>query len=88
MPRLSIDISAREHQELKAIAALKGLSIKDYVLSRTLATPADASELSDREALQALKALLVRRVAEVENGEVTALSAEDVGREARKRLKR
>ncbi len=36
MPRLSIDITAEEHQKLKAIAALKGQSIKEYVLNRTL----------------------------------------------------
>ena len=36
MPRLSIDITAEEHQKLKAIAALKGQSIKEYVLHRTL----------------------------------------------------
>lgn len=88
MPRLSIDISAREHQQLKAIAALKGLSIKDYVLSRTLAAPVDSSNLSDHEALQALKDLLTPRIAEVENGDMIAVTAEDIGREARKRLNR
>jgi uncharacterized protein (DUF1778 family) len=36
MPRLSIDISSEAHQQLKAMAALKGQSIKDYVLSRAL----------------------------------------------------
>ena len=34
MPRLSIDISPEQHQKLKAIAALKGQSIKEYVLNR------------------------------------------------------
>ena len=33
MPRISIDISVQEHQQLKDMAALKGLSIKDYVLA-------------------------------------------------------
>ena len=32
MPRLSINIAPEEHRKLKAIAALKGESIKDYVL--------------------------------------------------------
>jgi hypothetical protein len=36
MARLSIDITPEEHQKLKAIAALRGQSIKDYVLNRTL----------------------------------------------------
>lgn len=33
MPRLSIDITTQEHKQLKAIAALKGKSVKQYVLS-------------------------------------------------------
>ena len=42
MPRLSIDITSEEHQKLKAIAALKGQSIKDYVLKRTLGDAPEA----------------------------------------------
>ena len=36
MSRISIDVTTEEHQKLKAVAALKGLSIKEYVLERTL----------------------------------------------------
>jgi uncharacterized protein (DUF1778 family) len=32
MSRISIDVTPEEHQKLKAMAALKGKSIKDYVL--------------------------------------------------------
>ncbi|MBL4757650.1 MAG: DUF1778 domain-containing protein [Rhizobiales bacterium] len=34
MPRLSIDITTEQHQHLKAMAALSGQSIKEFVLSR------------------------------------------------------
>jgi len=34
--RLSIEVSAEQHQRLKASAALQGKSIKDYVLEKTL----------------------------------------------------
>ena len=34
--RLSIEITPEQHQKLKALAALQGKSIKDYVLERTL----------------------------------------------------
>jgi len=34
--RLSIEVSCEQHQQLKAVAALSGQSIKDYVLDRVL----------------------------------------------------
>jgi hypothetical protein len=33
MPRISIDVTDQQHQRLKAFAALRGQSIKDYVHS-------------------------------------------------------
>jgi len=36
MSRISIDVTDDEHKRLKAMAALRGKSIKDYVLERTL----------------------------------------------------
>lgn len=86
MPRLSIDISTQEHQQLKAIAALSGKSIKAYVLERTLGDAADASELSESEALASLNRLLSSRIAEARAGKVTALSPQEIGQEARRRL--
>ncbi len=88
MPRLSIDLSAQEHQQLKAMAALKGQSIKAYVLSRALVETPDPASMSDKEALQALKQLLAPRIAEAEAGAVVQATAKDIKRDARKRLKR
>ena len=51
MPRLSIDITPEEHQKLKAIAALKGESIKDYVLKRTLGDAPALDDMSEDEAV-------------------------------------
>ena len=34
--RLSIEVTPEQHQRLKAVAALRGQSIKDYVLDRVL----------------------------------------------------
>ena len=87
MPRLSIDISAREHQQLKAMAALKGQTIKDYVLSRALVDMPDPATMTDQEALQALKRLLAPRIAEAEAGQLVPATADDIKREARQRLK-
>ena len=63
MPRLSIDLSPHEHQQLKSMAALKGQTIKDYVLSRALVDMPNPATMTEEEALQALKRLLAPRVA-------------------------
>ncbi len=87
MPRLSIDLSPQEHRQLKAMAALKGQSIKDYVLSRALVDMPDPKTMTDEEALQALKQLLAPRLAEVEAGDVITATADDIKRDARVRRK-
>ena len=83
MPRLSIDLSPREHQQLKAMAALKGQSIKDYVLSRALVDMPDPATMTDEEALQALKQLLAPRIAEADSGDIVTATAEDIKRDGR-----
>ena len=86
MPRFSIEISAQEHQQLKAMAALKGQSIKEYVLSRALVDMPDPASMTDEEALAALKQLLAPRLADAEAGRTVSLTAEDTKRKARQRL--
>ena len=54
--RLSIDITPEQHQFLKAAAAMKGESIKDYVLKRTLP---DAQE---QQALKKFEEFLSPRI--------------------------
>ena len=87
MPRLSIDISTEEHRQLKAIAALNGQSIKDYVVARTLHGDEVADDTVD-EALSELKTLLENRLAEVKSGKVRMATAAQVGQMARARLDR
>jgi len=57
MSRISIDVTDDEHKKLKAVAALRGKSIKDYVLERTLGTGG-----SDDAALRELEELLDGRI--------------------------
>jgi len=57
MSRISIDVTDDEHKRLKAMAALRGKSIKDYVLERTLDT--DEMEVA---ALRELERLLDKRI--------------------------
>lgn len=81
MSRISIDVSDAQHAKLKALAALKGLSIKEFVLSRTLGE-AVADDLSE------LEALLDRRIARTDSegvstrtvGDIFGRAREDAGR--------
>jgi len=54
MSRISIDVTSEEHQKLKAMAALQGKSIKDYVIERTLGVELDKTHESDLAELEAL----------------------------------
>lgn len=66
MSRLTIDVTEQQHQALKAMAALEGKTIKQYVLERVLpeGTPAEDQALAE------LKDLLAKRVAEADRGQL------------------
>ena len=84
MPRLSIDITSEEHQKLKAIAALRGQSIKDYVLNRTLMEAPALEGMTENEAFSALAAFLEPRIDQARRGELSNKSMDEIRREARK----
>ena len=78
MPRLSIDITSEEHAKLKAIAALKGQSIKDFVLKRTLGEAPAVEDMSEEQALEALSDFLKPRVEQAQRDELSTKSFEDI----------
>lgn len=49
MSRISIDVSAEDHKRLKALAALQGVSLKDYLLRSALPSDGDKEELAELE---------------------------------------
>jgi len=55
MSRISIDVSPTEHRTLKAMAALQGKSLKDYLLEGKL-------KAGDDNALEELEVLLDERI--------------------------
>lgn len=79
MPRLSIELSADEHRRLKASAAIAGVSLRDYVLTRALADVPESDELAE------LAAFLKPRIAEARRGEVSKRSISAVAKDARKK---
>ena len=86
MPRLSIEISEKQHQRLKVMAALNGKSIKDLVLSRALGEEATKEKLSEEEALTALHAFLEARLQQVRGGKTVPGDFAAIREKARSQL--
>ena len=84
MPRISIDVSDQQHQRLKAFAALRGQSIKEYVLEQTLPPIAD-HDANEAKALHELEAFLKPRIEAAERGEVVNRSVTQIFEDARNR---
>jgi len=64
MSRISIDVTSEEHQRLKALAALRGKSIKEFVLDSTLGDTEDDEEKAMNELLALLDGRIERARAE------------------------
>lgn len=46
MTRLTIDVSGEEKQQIKALAALQGKTLKDYILDRVLPNTNETKEIN------------------------------------------
>jgi len=84
MSRLSIEVTPDQHQRLKAIAALSGMTIKDYVLERVLPPVPEQEDLSEEDALHQLETLLKPRIEAAERGEVVHVSVEQIFADVRR----
>jgi len=73
MSRLTIDMTAQQHQSLKAFAALQGKTIKQYALERLFPGDTDADQ-----AWQELKTLLNERISAGLAGQVSAKSVDEI----------
>jgi four helix bundle protein len=67
--RLSIEVTPEQHARLKAVAALRNQSIKDYVLERVLPPPPETEPQSGEEALRQLEEFLRPRIEAAGRGE-------------------
>ncbi len=76
MSRISIDVTPEEHQRLKAMAALQGKSIKEFVLASTLGGPT-ADDLAE------LEGVLRQRLRDAEARSKSTRTVGDVFRQAR-----
>ncbi|MDN5842289.1 MAG: antitoxin [Alcaligenaceae bacterium] len=70
MSRLTIDMTDQQHQNLKAMAALQGKTIKQYTLERLFP--------DDDQAWAELKTLLAERIHDGLAGKVSAKSVSEI----------
>lgn len=84
MSRVSIDVTPEEHQRLKAMAALQGKFIKEFVLASTLGVQ-DAGAEQD---LAELEAVLDQRIKESETNGVSTRTVESIFQQAREEASR
>jgi Antitoxin ParD len=82
MSRISIDVTDVQHARLKALAALKGLSIKEFVLVSTLGEDRASDDLA------ALESLLDQRLARAKSDGVSRRTVGDIFRRVRKAARR
>jgi hypothetical protein len=65
MSRISIDVTPEQHQKVKALAALEGKSIREFVLSSIL------KSIDEEAAIGELEAILDERIAKAKAGELS-----------------
>lgn len=74
MSRISIDVTEEEHRRLKALAALQGVTLKEYMLQRVLAS----REESEEKALAELGAFLHARIRRAETEGASSRSVDEI----------
>ena len=80
MSRLSIEVTPEQHQLLKAMAALQGKSIKDFILDKVL--PQQAEEPPQNYSVKQLETLLQQRLTSAYNGNYSEQSVTDIFEQA------
>ena len=83
MHRLSIEVTPEQHQRLKAVAALQGKTIKDYVLERVLPPLPEMDSMSEEEALNQLEDFLKPRIESARKGQFSPRSVDQIFEDVR-----
>lgn len=78
MSRLTIEISGQEHQEIKAMAAMQGKSLKEFVMERIF--PEQGNENEEKK-WEKLKSFLLNRIEAAESSNSTSKSMTQIAEE-------
>lgn len=72
--RISIEVTPEQHRRLKAVAALSGQSIKDYILSQSIPQEGAGPE----NPLQPLESFLQQRISQAASGGISERSVSEI----------
>lgn len=72
MSRLSIEISDQQHKKIKALASWHGMSLKNYILEKTISSTSPDSD--DAAALKELMEFLAPRIEAAKQGDLSKQS--------------
>ncbi|MEQ1788952.1 MAG: antitoxin [Rickettsiales bacterium] len=78
MGRLSIDVTEREHQQIKMLATLQGKTIRDYAIEKLLQpinAPINSEEMI---AWQEFGVLAKERIVEADNDDISNRSFDEI----------
>jgi hypothetical protein len=81
MSQISIEVTPDQHRRLKAVAALNGQSINDYILSQSIPSEGIAPE----NPLQPLESFLRQRISQAEDGRISDLSVSEIWTEVQRK---
>jgi len=84
LKRISIEVTEQEQRRLKAIAALRGMSIKEFVLANTIGTADHPTD--EARALDELEALLRLRAEQAIAGQLSTRTVDEIFAEGIKRV--
>lgn len=78
MSRITIDVTGEQHQQVKAMAAMQGKTMKEFVMERLFA---DEWTEDEKAAMEELKNLLAPRIKEAEEGKFVHKSFTEIAEE-------
>ncbi len=79
MSRLTIEITGQEHQEIKAMAALQGKTLKEFVMEKIF--PPHNNNSDEEEAWGELKSLLTTRIEAAESGSISQKTMQQIAKD-------
>ncbi len=77
MSRITIDVTVEQHQQVTAMAAIQGKTIKEFVMERLFSNDMD----EEAQAMEELKTLLGERIREAETGHMIQKKFSDIADE-------
>jgi len=73
MSRLSIEISPKQHKHIKALAAMEGQSIKEFVMGKLF-----TADVNEDDAYEDFKTFMHGRIDEANRGELSKRTAAQI----------